>query len=73
MEIIERSPQHRCPSEKWNTEPFDHENDALTAQPTGLLTEIGLIGPQITRVTSLTLLGAGGGGRIPPPLLVFFV
>ena len=34
MEInIERSPQHRCPSEGSNSELFAHENNTLTARP----------------------------------------
>ena len=36
MEISnERSTQHWCPSEGSNSEPLDHENDALTTQPYG--------------------------------------
>ena len=34
MEIsIERSLQHWCPNEGSNSEPFDHKNDGVTAQP----------------------------------------
>ena len=34
MEIsIERLPQHWCPSEGSNPEPFVHENDALSTRP----------------------------------------